>query len=750
MPIRPFAVSGLFAFAAALFAACFGPRMAGISAPACGVLGFYVLGFGLWILVLDKRTGGKASCNLDPRIKPALASCAIALLTAGLVLGLYCHRWYRVAEAAQHLDGVQAQVRMEILDCPQARYNRYYYPARVLKINDQEVEPFLIRLSCGEAFYCVPYDIAETEVLFYRFPSEGLYSTRNAQLADGNVLGAYCSGYEVSTVPRAFYPGESMLPAIRSLLERAISGYLPRQESGLVQALLTGNRSKLTPSVYAHFSRIGCSHMLAVSGLHMSVIAAFFTLLLSRLPLPKAVRNLGCAVPLFFYLMLTGFPPSAIRSYVMFFLYLLANSLGRRPDSLNSLGVAVLVICLTNPFSGGDLGFSLSVLATLGIVTASRPLHQTLIKPLRRFPRLRRFLRPTVSAVAVTLSAVLFSLPVQISVYGGFPLLTLLANLLMLPLLTALLLCSLPFIMAVSIQFPTAAVEPLALCCGGLARLELWLAERLASIPWGYITLKDPLWLLILGLCLTTAAIPLVMSAPKRRHFCAAFAVILLISGSGGVLHHLHWKDVITLAISGDRDTSCVIAIQNGHAAVLSLGGSDSDAAEELLSRRNICSLDAVFVPQHSWQAREMARNLFSIRSPGKLLLFSDQYVGQELRLSQTPIQFLRREEQTISLLPGVEAAVSQEGGQLTLGLNGRTVILDLNGKSSGRCDLLITHQPDSLVQASVTFLLQPEWPLSEELTNASQYWLIQKDTPVYADIYPDGQVRIAAYPLDR
>lgn len=84
------------------------------------------------------------------------------------------------------------------------------------------------------------------------------------------------------------------------------------------------------------------------------------------------------------------------------------------------------------------------------------------------------------------------------------------------------------------------------------------------------------------------------------------------------------------------------------------------------------------------------------------------------------------------------------------MGLNGRTVILDLNGKSSGRCDLLITHQPDSLVQASVTFLLQPEWPLSEELTNASQYWLIQKDTPVYADIYPDGQVRIAAYPLDR
>lgn len=750
MPLRPFAVSGFFAFAAALSAAYFGPRMAGVSALACGVLGFCALSFGLWNLLQEKKAGQSAPQGLNVRAKAAVSSCVIALLTAGLIFGLYSIRWYQAAAPVQNLDGVQAQVRMEILDYPQARYNRYYYQARVLKIDGQRVEPFRIRLSCTEAFYCNPYDIAEAELQFYRFSSNGLYSAYNGQLADGNVLGAFCSGYEVSTVPRTDYPVESTLPAIRSLLERAVSSYLPRQEAGLIQALLTGNRSNLTPAAYDHFSRIGCSHMLAVSGLHMSVLAAFFSLILSRLPLARPVRNMVCAIPLFFYLVLTGFPPSAIRSYIMFFLYLLAGSLGQRPDSLNSLGAAVLVICLTNPFSGGDLGFCLSVLSTAGIVTISRPLQQTLSRPLCRFPRFRRFLRPVTSAVSVTLSAVLFSLPVQLSVYGGFPLLSLLANLLMLPLLTALLLCSLPFLMAASIRLPSAAVQPLALCCGVLARLELWTAEKLASIPWAYITLKDATWLLVLGLCLSEIAFFLQKPAPKREQFLSALGAILLITGTGTILHEYQWHGGITLAISADESSACVIAMRDGQASVLTLGGSDSDAASEMLARRNIFSLNTVFVPQWNWQAREMARELLSSSAPERLLLFSDQYVAQELRRFQTPLQFLDRKDQIISLLPGIQAAVSQEGGQLTLVLNGKTVILDLNGQSSGTCDFLITHQPDVPVQSKITFLLLQDWPQPEELKSSAQYQLIQKNTPVYLDFFSDGRVEIASFPLDR
>ena len=115
-----------------------------------------------------------------------------------------------------------------------------------------------------------------------------------------------------------------------------------------------------------NFRQLGVSHILVVSGMHITVLAGFLQLLLKRLPVRKAVGNALTALVILLFLALSGFQPSASRGAAMFLVLLLADSAGRRSDGLNSLGLAVLAVCLFNPFAGGDLGFALSVTATSG------------------------------------------------------------------------------------------------------------------------------------------------------------------------------------------------------------------------------------------------------------------------------------------------------------------------------------------------------------------------------------------------
>ena len=167
----------------------------------------------------------------------------------------------------------------------------------------------------------------------------------------------------------------------------------------------------------------------------------------------------------------------------MFTLTLTGGALGFRAHPLNSLGGAVLAICLCNPFAGGDLGFALSVLSTLGLITLCRPLERWLAGLLRPWPRVRRLLRPVTASLAVTLSVTAATLPLQLVEFGGLSLAAPLANLLLVLPVTALLYLSLPMAGFALLPFGASLAEPLSFWAGWLARVILWTARQLSAVP---------------------------------------------------------------------------------------------------------------------------------------------------------------------------------------------------------------------------------------------------------------------------
>lgn len=440
--VRPFALLGFSAYGALALCAALGPDAArplgflclGL---ACAIaLGRAVLGFfwgrrGIWT---ENELSGETPRALSAFRSLFWAAAAIAL--AGAACVLYLLAWQQAAPW-QGLDGEKLQVRAQVLDYPEERYHRYYYKLRVEALGQEEgaleaVGPFTLRLSSTMPLACDPYDRVECLVTFRAFEEGGgLYSTRNARLADGFQAGAYLSQYGGIAVEgdSVVSPGE-MLVQLRHQVGRAMDRLLPRREAGLLRAMVLGDSGGVSEEDMSRFRQLGVSHILVVSGLHMTILAGFMQFLLCRFPIRKAVRNALTALVLVLFLALSGFQPSACRGAAMYGVLLLADSTGRRADSLNSLGLAVLLVCLFAPFSGGDLGFALSVLATLGIVVLYRPVYQALVG--KRLAGLaRRLWKPVAASLAVTAAALLGTFPVQLAVFGGLPLLTPLANLLL-------------------------------------------------------------------------------------------------------------------------------------------------------------------------------------------------------------------------------------------------------------------------------------------------------------------------------
>lgn len=621
---------------------------------------------------------------------------------------LYLLAWQQAAPW-QGLDGEKLQVRAQVLDYPEERYHRYYYKLRVEALGQEEgalkaVGPFTLRLSSTMPLACDPYDRVECLVTFRAFEEGGgLYSTRNARLADGFQAGAYLSQYGGIAVERdsSVSPGE-MLVQLRHQVGRAMDRLLPRREAGLLRAMVLGDSGGVSEEDMSRFRQLGVSHILVVSGLHMTILAGFMQFLLCRFPIRKAVRNALTALVLVLFLALSGFQPSACRGAAMYGVLLLADSTGRRADSLNSLGLAVLLVCLFAPFSGGDLGFALSVLATLGIVVLYRPVYQALVgKPLAGLAR--RLWKPVAASLAVTAAALLGTFPVQLAVFGGLPLLTPLANLLLVFPSTLLLYASFcgAFLSLLPATAPLAA--PFVWAAGWLARFLLGAAGFLAQWKGTFLPLTGEVALaVVIGLLLLLMAAGLVgQDRPLRAVLGGCMAVLAVF---GGVFQGWLTQDTVIFAAPAAEESSCVVMIQDGKAAVLSFGGYRTGAVAELLQRYRVTQVEALCLPDRGPEAREAAVQVLEEYGAKQLVLPGDAYVGRDLELAlgdALPV-FLEGGD-SVSLWAGVSAQVLPQWEGLLLSVHGVEVLVEWGPGQSRDCGLLFTNQPQTRVNAPLS-----------------------------------------------
>ncbi len=211
---------------------------------------------------------------------------------------------------------------------------------------------------------------------------------------------------------------------LRTRMIKGIQESLPSPQDDLLTATLFGQRDRLPEDVQDNFQRAGAGHLMAVSGLHVGLIAALILAFLRRFRLQGPVWIVIAIVIVFGYAYLTGMRPPAIRAAVMISLGLLALLLGRQRDFPAALSLAALLTLFYHPLLLFTVGFQLSYAATLSIFYLYPILERELFFFLPRHVK---------SLVSVTLAAQLGVFPLAAYHFHQLPLAGFVFNLLLLP-----------------------------------------------------------------------------------------------------------------------------------------------------------------------------------------------------------------------------------------------------------------------------------------------------------------------------
>ena len=161
------------------------------------------------------------------------------------------------------------------------------------------------------------------------------------------------------------------LTMARNYLADRAAAFAGDRAGSLFSALFLGERDLLGDQIKLDFKRLGITHILALSGLHLSIISMGLSRVLSALGIKKKQRLIIVSVFIILYMLLTGLSVSVVRAGIMLLISSALFLLGKTKDSVTSLGIAVLTIMIVTPYAVYDLALWLSALATLGIVALS-------------------------------------------------------------------------------------------------------------------------------------------------------------------------------------------------------------------------------------------------------------------------------------------------------------------------------------------------------------------------------------------
>ena len=452
----------------------------------------------------------------------------------------------------------------------------------------------------------VPGDIITGEFYFKAAAEVGW----SQHLGNGIFLIAYQRG-EISVEPgeRRFsdYPAIWRNRILR-LLENAFSG----DTIGFAKALLLGDTTDLPYETDTAFKVSGIRHIVAVSGLHVSILFSVVYLLSGRKRLFAALLGIPVLV---LFAAVTGFTPSVTRACVMQILMILAMLLEREYDPPTALAFAVLTMLCVNPFSVTSVSMQLSVGCLIGIFLFSAKIHNWILsdkclgeaKGKGVKARLKRWFAGSVS---ITLSTMITTTPLCAWYFGMVSLVGILTNLLTLWIVSFLfygimLVCLLGLIWS-----PAANVLAWVVSWG--ARYVIYTAKLLAKFPFAAVYTHSIYVVIWLVLCYALLAVFLI----GKKKYPLVYAGCVVFSLCAALL--TSWteplRDDFRMTVLDVGQGQCILLQSDGRTYMVDCGGmgpkGTADEAANALLSQGVAKLDGLIITHYDGDHSEGAENL--------------------------------------------------------------------------------------------------------------------------------------------
>ncbi len=377
-------------------------------------------------------------------------------------------------------------------------------------------------------------------------------------------------------------------------VRRTVGGFFDEQLSAksaaILRALIIGDKSRLDPELRDSFTRVGVAHVLAISGLHIGLVATLaygawwwllarsqYVLLIWTVPKLAAFFTLPVVL---LYAGLAGGSVSTLRAVIMVAVFLTALLLDQKEEVFRSLALAALSVSLIWPGAVFDVSFQLSFVAVLAIFLGlhrfrawwdnrdeTRAVHPS---PWRR--RLRRW---AILYGLVSLSATVGTLPLVATYFHTVPLVGFAANLLVVPFLGSAAVV-LGLVATALVFLHMGAATLVVWCAGAVVSLGVWMVEAIAVLPFAAVHFVTPtLFELILfyTLCVSLLFFSHFQPPWLRRVFFSCLFSLVLCDGLYWITQRYFHTELRVSFLDVGQGDAAVIEFPDSHVMVIDGGG---------------------------------------------------------------------------------------------------------------------------------------------------------------------------------
>lgn len=379
----------------------------------------------------------------------------------------------------------------------------------------------------------------------------------------------------------------SFIHNIQKYIRDTINGTLTDEEGNLLLAILLGDKDKLSEDIQESFKTSNLSHMLAVSGAHVSYIILGLTYVLQNSVIGKKNGKIVCIIFLLAFMAITNFTPSVTRACIMAILTLFSSIIYRKSDVYTNISVAALITLIFNPYSLLDLGFQLSYGGTIGIII--------FIKRIQEKKSNSKVINYIKQMALVSIYANIIIIPIMMYHFNTVSFTFIISNIMASPILGIIVITGFLFIIA------SITVKPLtrliAIFIKPILSILIKISQICSKLPFSNILVVTPYMFNVISYY----AIILYCIKSKKNNKCKIIICLLIVLILINFIIYIFPQKLRIFFIDVGQGDSTLIITPDKKTVLIDGGGSDSfDVGEKVLLPylldRRILKIDYVLI----------------------------------------------------------------------------------------------------------------------------------------------------------